>query len=202
MSSWQEKLFIVRADLSIKLMNGFWPYTPKAVDGLVAIATERGVKTGAVLDLCCGNGRISINLAERGFHVTGVDFSAPYLEDARLNAERLGVADKADFVYGDVRQLSKILEGRGPFDLVVSAWTSMGYYSDEDDLETFRQARQHSREGALLFVLETMHEARAMTQGNVRRVSDLDDLVMVDDVSYNPLTSRMDTVWSFYRRRG
>ncbi len=36
-----------------------------------------------VLDLCCGYGRHSIVLAERGFEVTGVDLTEHYLEYAK-----------------------------------------------------------------------------------------------------------------------
>jgi len=122
MTDWQEKLFIDRADLSIRIMNLRWPYTEKAVEGIVDILNEHGIKGGHVLDLCCGNGRISVHLAKRGFKATGVDFSKPYLEDARRNAERLGVSDATRFVEGDVRNLTKVLQDQGePFDAVVSA---------------------------------------------------------------------------------
>lgn len=43
------------------------------------------LKPGKVLDIACGNGRNAIFLAERGFQVTGIDFSAEAL--AQLEKE-------------------------------------------------------------------------------------------------------------------
>jgi D-alanine-D-alanine ligase len=203
MTDWQEKLFIDRADLSIRIMNLRWPYTEKSVEGIVDILNEHGIKGGHVLDLCCGNGRISVHLAKRGFKATGVDFSKPYLEDAERNAERLGVEDSTCFVEGDVRDLTRVLQDEGgPFDAVVSAWTSIGYTTVEDDLSTFRQARHLSREGSILFIIEDQHEGRASQLGSGSSTLELDDMVMLEKTTYDPITARMDTTWTFYRRRG
>ena len=203
MTDWQEKLFIDRADLSIRIMNLRWPFTEKAVEGIVDILNEHGIKGGNVLDLCCGNGRISVHLARRGFRATGVDFSKPYLEDAERNAERLGISDSTRFVEGDIRELTKVLRDQGePFDAVVSAWTSIGYTTVEDDLSTFRQARQLAREGSILFIIETQHEGRASQPGSGSSTLELDDMVMLEKTTYDTITARMDTTWTFYRRRG
>jgi len=43
-----------------------------------------------VLDLCCGPGRHSLALAERGYAVTGVDRSPFLLEQARQRAAEAG----------------------------------------------------------------------------------------------------------------
>jgi 2-polyprenyl-3-methyl-5-hydroxy-6-metoxy-1,4-benzoquinol methylase len=49
--------------------------TPDEVDRILALTQCSG---GNVLDLCCGPGRHSVELARRGFQVTGVDRS-PFL---------------------------------------------------------------------------------------------------------------------------
>ena len=38
---------------------------------------------GSVLELCCGNGRIAIPLAEQGFQVKGIDISDSMLQEGR-----------------------------------------------------------------------------------------------------------------------
>ena len=48
---------------------------PDEVSRILALAQCSG---GSVLDLCCGPGRHSVELARRGFRVTGVDRS-PFL---------------------------------------------------------------------------------------------------------------------------
>ena len=40
MYNWAEKLFIERADLSIKIMNLRWPHTEKFVDGMINLLKE------------------------------------------------------------------------------------------------------------------------------------------------------------------
>lgn len=61
--------------------------TPKEIDGVISLF---GLKRGEhVLDLCCGPGRHSLELARRGFKVTGVDRTSSYLRKARRKAKRL-----------------------------------------------------------------------------------------------------------------
>ncbi len=50
------------------------------VDGILSLT---GVApTARVLDLCCGKGRHALELARRGFNVTGVDRTAQFLDQA------------------------------------------------------------------------------------------------------------------------
>jgi ubiquinone/menaquinone biosynthesis C-methylase UbiE len=165
LTDWREDLFIKRSDLSIKILNSRWPVTEKLVDSIVSKLGEYGIGKGRVLDLCCGNGRISIHLARKGFDVVGVDFSRAFIEDARRRAQEYNVSDKCYFIEGDVRDLINNLRGgdRG-FDLVVNAWTSIGYTTIQDDESIFRQAREVSRVGSIFMVLETMHVGRMLNQ--------------------------------------
>lgn len=54
-----------------------------------------------ILDIGCGSGVYSIELAKRGGQVTGLDFSEPMLSIARDGARTAGVQDKTDFVRGE-----------------------------------------------------------------------------------------------------
>lgn len=51
-----------------------------------------------VIDLGCGDGRIVIAAAKRGATGRGVDLDPQRIKEARLNAEKAGVAEKVDFV--------------------------------------------------------------------------------------------------------
>jgi SAM-dependent methyltransferase len=63
----------------------------------------KALEPGRALDIACGEGRNAIWLAERGWRVTGVDFSKVGLEKARTLADERGVdarwiaADLVDF---------------------------------------------------------------------------------------------------------
>ena len=58
------------------------------VDGILSLT---GVApTARVLDLGCGKGRHALELARRGFSVTGVDRTAQFVDQARQHLKRRG----------------------------------------------------------------------------------------------------------------
>ncbi|HEX2188182.1 MAG TPA: class I SAM-dependent methyltransferase, partial [Longimicrobiaceae bacterium] len=104
-----------------------------------------------VLDLACGWGRHSVELARSGFRVTGIDLSPTLLVRARKRAGAAGV--EVEWVRGDMREPGRA----GEFDAVLSLYSSLGYFlSDEEDLRVLRGAREALRPGGT-FLLETMH---------------------------------------------
>lgn len=104
-----------------------------------------------VLDLACGWGRHSIELARAGCRVTGLDWSETLLARARKRAGAAGV--DVDFVRGDMRSIP----WRERFDLVACLYSSLGFFlSDEEDLRVLRGVRDALRPGGM-FVVETMH---------------------------------------------
>lgn len=115
------------------------------------------LKPGAsILDLCCGVGRHSLELARRGFRVTGVDRTRAYLERARRAAadEHLDV----EFVQADVRDFVRVDE----FDGAVSMFTSIGYFdSDDEDVTVLRHVCESLRPGGRLLIDTQGKEALA-----------------------------------------
>ena len=68
------------------------------------IESEIGaVKATRILDIACGTGRHSIELARRGYQVTGVDLSESQLARARKKADEAGVA--VEFLRMDAAEL-------------------------------------------------------------------------------------------------
>jgi 2-polyprenyl-3-methyl-5-hydroxy-6-metoxy-1,4-benzoquinol methylase len=203
MGKWTNKLFVEHADLFLKMLNQRWALTEELASGMAKLLADHGIASGSVLDLCCGNGRISIRLAKKGFKVVGVDMSEALLRDARKKAKEHKVSNSVTFLQGDVRRLKKILKGvKQPFDVVVNAWTSVGYSSQEDDLSVFRQARELSREGAILFVTETMHSEYLSLKFVPTGCSEIEDMVLMENRKYEPITQRQETTWTFYRKKG
>ncbi len=204
MKDWVNKLFIERSDLFLRLLNQRWLKTEELVNGMTKVLDGFGIESGNLLDLCCGNGRVSIYMAERGFKTVGVDISRAFLEDARRRAQERGVSNLATFLEGDVRKLKETVSQRYsvPFDVLVNAWTSIGFYEEEDDLSIFRQARELSREEAILFVVETMHSEYLSIKFAPTSYTELDHILMLENREYDPITSQATTSWIFYNRRG
>ena len=101
------------------------------VDGRCSPETLRrpGTLAARAIDLGCGAGGVSLDLAEAGFAVTGVDFSQVALAKARVAAEQRGLGpERVTFVVGDLTAGS-VPGVTGPFDLLVD-------YGTLDDLPT------------------------------------------------------------------
>lgn len=82
-----------------------------------------------VLDLCCGQGRHSLELARRGFaNVTGIDRSAYLVRRGRATARKEGLTVK--FREGDARKLPFQDDY---FDYVIIPGNSFGYFENMDD---------------------------------------------------------------------
>jgi SAM-dependent methyltransferase len=203
MSDWAKKLFIERADLFLKLLDARWAQTDELVNGMVKVLRTQGIASGNLLDLCCGNGRISVYVAKQGFKAVGVDLSQVFVEDARRKAREHHVADSVRFLVGDVRTLKEVVGPiSSPFDVVVTAWTSIGFSSREDDLNVFRQARELAREGAVLFVAQTMHSEYLSVKFTPTSFADVNGLVLLESREYDSTTSQMRMVWSFFSKEG
>lgn len=99
-----------------------WANTPAEVDLILPLlAVEPGA---ALLDLGCGPGRHSLELARRGYRVAGVDRTASYLEQAGAQAAREGL--EIDFVHQDMRHFHR----PDAFDGALNMFTSFGYFED------------------------------------------------------------------------
>jgi SAM-dependent methyltransferase len=96
--------------------------TRREVDFLAEALSLRGSET--MLDLACGGGRHSLELARRGLTVVGLDAAAPVIASARARAADEGLS--VEFVQGDMRALS--YEAR--FDAVLVMNSSVGFFDD------------------------------------------------------------------------
>jgi SAM-dependent methyltransferase len=87
-------------------------------------------KCDKVLDVCCGAGRYSIELARRGFEVTGFDLSKFLISEAKKNFKNLPEKYiKAKFLNKDMRKF----DFKHSFDLAANLFTSFGYFSDDEE---------------------------------------------------------------------
>ena len=98
--------------------------TPEQIEKVLAL-TKPGGK--AALDLCCGPGRCSIALAQAGFTVTGVDRTRFLLNKARGKART--AKTKVEWIQMDMRDFAR----EDAFDLVLSMFTSFGYFEDKNE---------------------------------------------------------------------
>ncbi len=80
-----------------------------------------------VLDLCCGHGRHLIELASRGYRMTGVDLDSTFLEMAHAEAKRRRLAVRLE--RRDMRDLPFVAE----FDGAINWFTAFGYFDQDEE---------------------------------------------------------------------
>jgi len=99
------------------------------VEELFQKEAERKVKK--ILDLACGTGIPTLELARRGYEVTGLDLHEKMLAVARRKAEREGL--NVEFLRGDALELDFEEE----FDAIMMFLSSIMYFDDSVIQELF-----------------------------------------------------------------
>jgi len=108
----------------------------------------------AILDLCCGPGRHAVELARRGFKVTGVDRTRSYLARAHKRARQADV--DVEFVLADMRRFRR----PRAFDAVINIFTAFGYFrKPADDVRVLKNVYASLKPGGV-FVMELMGKER------------------------------------------
>jgi 2-polyprenyl-3-methyl-5-hydroxy-6-metoxy-1,4-benzoquinol methylase len=99
-----------------------------------------------VLELCCGPGKLALEAARRGAHVTGIDISPDVIEIGKRYQAGLSFAGSSDLVVGD---LNKITLPKEKYD-VVFAWDGLHHIADINHL--ISQVKIGLRPGGILVV--------------------------------------------------
>jgi SAM-dependent methyltransferase len=124
---------------------------------------DRPVRT--ILDLGCGTGRHSVELARRGYEVVGVDLSEAMLDRARRRAVA-ETSGTATFLRGDIQTVQL---GRR-FDAVLSMFAVIGYQiSDNAVRSTLANVRRHLEPGGV-FVFDVWYGPAVIAVGPSERV--------------------------------
>lgn len=140
-----------------------------AKDEVARIVSLTRCESGSVLDLCCGPGRHSLEFAQLGFRVTGVDRSPFLLEIARHRASEAGLS--IEWVESDMRRFSR----SRAFDLACNLFTSFGYFKDEeDDLRVLRNVHTSLKDGGAL-IIELLGKERLARMWQSASCDDLPD---------------------------
>lgn len=162
-----------------------------------------------LLDLGCGRGRHSLNLAELGYSVTGIDLSPAAIEKANQNAADANL--DINFKVADMR------ERLGQqFDIVVNLFTTFGYFeSDQENESVIKNVAEMLKPGGLFF-LDFMNVTRSVNELVEKEAGEFDgisyhierkveDLFIIkkmdfsipdgEDVSYTERVRKLDLDW-------
>jgi SAM-dependent methyltransferase len=199
---WTKKLFVDHPELFLPYLDERLKLARKEALAIRRIFGTRALpKNGKVLDLCCGIGRHSVELAKIGYRVFGVDLAPVHIERAKQFAKKSKVSRRTKFVVGDMRNISEIAEGEGKFDAAINMFTSFGFYGEEEDLKLFRNLAKLCRKGAVL-LLDTFNRDWIFRNFASTGIDSTKDIELHEFRKYNFDTSFMENAWKYYRVDG
>jgi SAM-dependent methyltransferase len=146
-----------------------------------------------VLDVPCGNGRLSIELGAFGFEMTGVDLALEFLEEAKRNADARGVS--IDWRHSEMRALPWTNEFDGAF----CFGNSFGYLDDDENVDFLSVVSQTLRPGAR-FILDAPAIAECLLPHFLeKRTIALGDVTATIESHYDHEQSRIFPNFTFVR---
>jgi SAM-dependent methyltransferase len=158
-----------------------------------------------LLDVPCGNGRLTFELANRGYRVTGVDIAEEFIEEARSRATDVpnppahaGGTDfsaSVEFILGDMRNI----EGVGVYDGAFCFGNSFGFL-EYADMEKFLAGVAHALKPGARFIVNTgMAAESVLPDFEEQSCHEMGDIVMSIKERYLAEESCVDSEYIFER---
>ncbi len=119
------------------------------------VAEVSALRPGRALDLACGEGRNALWLAERGWRVTGVDYSRVAIEKSRARAAR--ERHDVELVHEDLLVYEP---ARGAFELVIVLYLQI---PEDERQRVLSKAAEALAPGGTLLVVG--HDLSNLTEG-------------------------------------
>jgi SAM-dependent methyltransferase len=152
-----------------------------------------------LFDQCCGIGRLSVPLAERGIHVVGVDQAAAYVERARADTRGL----PAEFHCADAHAFV----APEPCDAAINWFTSVGYVEDDEaNARIFERAHASLKPGGR-YAVDYQNVPRVLREFRERFFQgpgpdDPEGVIVVEESAADFARGMIDSVWTFIHPDG
>ena len=219
-SNWYEDFFQgVALDLWRKALP---PEHTKAEADFLVQALQCNARSH-LLDVPCGNGRLSFELARRGYRVTGVDIAEEFIEEARrsamllskdqppatasgsdkamdrmdpsANADGTDLITQVDFILGDMRNV----EGSSVYDGAYCFGNSFGFLAYAD-MEKFLGGVARALKPGARFIIETGMAAESAIPKFAELAShQIEDILLTIKEQYLATEGCIDTEYVFER---
>ena len=191
--SWHEDETFWKETLPVLFPDSRVQQAKQEIEQLLSLA---GIPAGAtVLDLCCGVGRHALELARRGYRVTGVDRTQAYLDLAAAAAgtESLSI----ELVREDMREFRR----DESYEAVINLFTSFGYFEDpRDDQRVVDNIYASLRPGGVL-VMQLMSKEVLARIFRPRDWYEQDGLLVLEERKVRQSWSWIESRWTLISDR-
>lgn len=129
----------------------------EATDIINLIQRNTDISSGSkILDICCGSGRHSIELAKRGFDVTGFDLSDYLISQANKLKNKLKERNlKLKFLINDMRNFNF----KKSFNVAINIFSSFGYFeNDSENFKVFKNVNSSLKKNGY-FIFDFLNES-------------------------------------------
>ena len=151
----------------------------------------------SLLDVPCGYGRMSLELAERGYKVCAFDYDKKALDSLQQKANDKRII--LDLEQGDMRAMT--FEKR--FDWVLCPFNSFGYFADRENENFLKSAhRALKKRGSLLLNMHILESLLVhITPQAFWQVKDANGLTIsvLEQRYFEHKTSRLESTWTVLR---
>lgn len=155
------------------------------------------IESGApILDIPCGVGRHAVELAARGYRVTGVDATQAYLTEARDRARNTD--GQVDFLRRDMREFRQ----DETFDVILNLYTSFGYFAERtEDTLALQNFYRSLKQGGTLVMSLTSKEILA-GEFQARTWTEMDDVYILEEHEITDNWNWIENRWIICRDDG
>lgn len=187
---WQYKMFIEGASEFIEILK----YKSLTSDITLFIHSLRSQnqKRFAILDLGCGVGRLFPYLSEVGTIVVGSDYSPPLVAEAVKTARML---PNVTVVLHDMKNLRELFPPKS-FDLVIRAYTSLGYFPPDIEADILDQCHELVVPGGRL-VVDTFNSEWFRKAGALKRSEPLHTFELEEEYNWDTERDAIRCMWRY-----
>jgi len=170
---------------------------PARADYLCDLFSHFNHNTGITLDLACGTGSLTVELAKRGLDIYGIDGSMSMLTVAQQKA----AANNLNILF--LCQQMQHIDLYGTVDTVICALDSINHLTSEKDvLSAFQRVSLFLNEGGyFVFDVNTTYKHKHILANNTF-VYDTDDVYCVWQNTYESKNNRVGISLDFFARDG
>ena len=203
-NDWTYNLFVQHPHLFLPILENEKPKGELEATSLERIFDEFDVpRRSKILDLSCGIGTHSINLAKKGYQVVGYDPSILYIEKAKQTAidEIAGAQSKIRFYQAEANRVAEVLLANAESDFnAMIVFNCIGFVGESHDIQMLTNIFKLAAANCIL-VTETENRDWIIRNLQPQVKLDLENLEIHETWRFNLETSTAESRSKFYEKK-